>query len=160
MNLGHLQESLKAALTLVAEKQRAKVTPCRCHLDGWLPHRWMKKGPVSLSQVVHCNPAEVAYRAHCLSHCCLSSFPKTDSSPRPRRHPCTHTHTHAVTDFHIHFPFQPPSFSLYVLQAKAGRASTDRGRGGKSNEMFDSNKCTAPSFKFCSGRSLSRKFPK
>lgn len=70
--------------------QRSRKLSLSCHLNGRLPRRWMKNGLMSLSQVVHCNPAEVAYRAHCLSHCCLSSFPKTDSSPR------THTHTHTT----------------------------------------------------------------
>lgn len=53
-------------------------------------HRGMKKGLVSLREVFHCNPAEVAYGVHCLSHRGLSSFPKTDSSAR------THTHTHTL----------------------------------------------------------------
>lgn len=35
-----------------------------CHFAKWL----------------HCNPNEVAYKTHCLSHCCLRSFPQTDST--------------------------------------------------------------------------------
>ena len=93
----HILEILEAALAVVATtgKEGARVMPLLS--SWWLAFtRWMKKSLVSLSQVVHCNPAEVAYRAHCLSHCCLSSFPTTDSSPR------THRHTHSVKDFFMH----------------------------------------------------------
>lgn len=113
----------KTALAVVAEKKRVKVISSVS--PGWLAS--LKKGPVSFSQVVHCNPPEGAYWAHCLSHCCLSGFRKT---LHPLYADIHVAHTHIVPDFHMHsLSVQGPQLSFNML------ASTDCGRGGKSSEI-------------------------
>lgn len=139
------QANLKAA-ALRNKGQRSR-SHSVCHLDGFHPSQWRKAQ--SLSQVLHCNPAEVAYRAYCLCVCCLSSFPATDSSLCTHGHAVKHTHIQSQTFACIHSALSKPHRVLRI--SCRPEASTDRGRGGRSNEMFDLYESEAPSLKFYSG---------
>lgn len=50
-----------------------------------------------LSQALPCNPTEVAYGSHCLSHRCLSSFANTLTEPYTQRY-MKHTRDVCLTD--------------------------------------------------------------
>lgn len=113
------------------------------HLVGRLPLGWMKKGLVSLHQAVHCNPAQVAYRTHCLSPRCLSSFPQTDSSPLTCRHARSLPRIQTLTCIRFHSKPPPPASFLCMCWPVEIVAV-----GGKSNRTHDLNKCGASSFEF------------
>lgn len=119
---------------VAVEKQKAKIINTPCLSCGSHEPQLNGGRPGVTWQSVIRNPSEVAYRTHCLSQCCLSSFPKNDSSP------CSHTDTR------------------FLSQPQAGGAATERGRGGKGKEMFDSINASLPHLDSAQGwgvRSLS-----